>query len=95
MRAGFFQRLGQILSRVDRLAERASLSTHPSSKEKVKHARLDPSSPGRQSKSDGDSGRQYQQEGDLDAHFSPQEGLSSDYNPSKPGGAIQPDSHIS
>ena len=87
--------MGHILSRADRAAKCAAISTYPYPQEGGKRTRLDPSSPGCQSQLEGDSGCNSQLEGDLDAHFYPQEGASSDENPSQSGGASQPDAHLS
>ena len=83
VRLGFVRQEGHTLSRADRAAKRAALSTHPSPQEGGKRDLLYPSAPGCHSQPEGDSSSQYQQEGELDAHFSPQEVASSDDNPSQ------------
>ena len=83
------------LSRTDRAAKRASLSTNTSQKEGCKHSCLALSAPGCHSQPEGDPGIHSQQEGNLDAHLYPQEGSSSDDIPSQLGGASQLDAHFS
>ena len=95
VRLGFVRQEGHTLSRADRAAKRAALSTHPSPQEGGKRDLLYPSAPCCHSQPEGDSSSQYQQEGELDAHLSPQEGSSSDDIPSQLGGASQLDAHFS
>ena len=95
MRAGFFWQVGHTLSRADRAAKRAALSTHPSPQEGGKISPLDLSAPVHHCQTGGGFGSQYQPEVYPDANLYPQEGSSSDDNTSKTGGASQPDALFS